>query len=680
MTLPDLRAWSFSIKTFAAAMLALWIALRIGLDRPYWAMATAYIVAQPLTGAMRSKSMYRFIGTLAGAVASLALLPNLVNAPVLLVAALSLWFAVCIYFAVLDRTPRSYLFLLAGYGAALMVFPSVDAPGAIWDVVLARVEEITLGIVCTTVIGSLVFPVPLGPALLARIDNWIADAARWGLAALAGRPEDPHVAGPRRRVAADAVEIGQLASQLSYDTSNLQEATLPVTLLQQRIMLLLPALSGVAERVAALRQGSNGPGGVPEALETLLHRIARWIAGGRSADIAEASRLRAAIAAEEPPVEASMNWTAIMQSALLVRLGEVVDLAHDVMALRRQIAAGDRHLPPLAIPRAATEGWRQHHDHLMALHSAAAAMLATFLVCAFWIATAWPDGAGAAALVVIACSFFAAQDDPAVNITAFLYAAVIALVLDAAYLFAILPMVHDFGMLVLALAPTYLLLGLLVAMPATSRAAGPIAFIAATELALSSQYSADFAAYAKASLAAIAGLATAAVVTRIVRSVGADWTARRLLRTNCLAIARAAEMHRPMGRLVFAGRLLDRLSLIVPRLASAARGANDAAFATLADLRVGINVVDMQRDRANLGDGIRAALDDVLDAVADHYRHHAPGPPPPSLLEAIDRAIPAVTAAPTASVRPLLKQLVGMRLILFPAAPPYLAPDAALAA
>jgi uncharacterized membrane protein YccC len=91
MTLPSLRDWTFSVKTFAGAMLALWIALRMGLDRPYWAMATAYIVAQPLTGAMRSKAAYRSYGTMLGAVAVLVFIPNLVNAPVLLIAALSVW-------------------------------------------------------------------------------------------------------------------------------------------------------------------------------------------------------------------------------------------------------------------------------------------------------------------------------------------------------------------------------------------------------------------------------------------------------------------------------------------------------------------------------------------------------------------------------------------------------------
>jgi len=249
MILPGLRDWAFSIKTFAGAMLALWIAFSIDLDRPYWAMATAYIVAQPLSGAMRSKSVYRFWGTVLGGIAVLVLVPNLVNAPELLVAALTLWTGACIYLAGLDRTPRSYVFLLAGYSAALIGFPSVDTPGAIWDIVIARVEEITLGIICTTVIGSVVFPIPIGPALTARLDNWIQNAADWTVNVLSGAPEDSTTAAARRQVAGDAVEIATLATHLAYDTSNLQTATVPVAILHQRVLLLLPVVSGAADRI-----------------------------------------------------------------------------------------------------------------------------------------------------------------------------------------------------------------------------------------------------------------------------------------------------------------------------------------------------------------------------------------------------------------------------------------------
>src|SRR6201995_824700 len=285
--LPSGRDWIFSAKTFASSMLALWIALRLGLDRPYWAMATAYIVAQPLTGAMRSKSAYRFYGTLLGAVACLALIPNLVDAPVVLIAALSLWIGGCIYFSVLDRTPRSYVFLLAGYSVALIGFPLVDAPDTVWDVVLARIEEITLGISCTTVIGSIVFPIDLGPALTARLDKWIGGASEWTLGVLSGAPEGETAAAARRKVAGDAGEIAMLATHLAYDTSNLQTATVPVVILQQRMLLLLPIVSGAADRIRSLRE----VGGIPPPLRALLDRMSIWIEERRSAGLSEAAAL-----------------------------------------------------------------------------------------------------------------------------------------------------------------------------------------------------------------------------------------------------------------------------------------------------------------------------------------------------------------------------------------------------
>ncbi len=142
-------------------------------------MATVYIVAQPLIGAMRSKAIYRLLGTLIGAAATVVLVPNLVDAPELLTAALALWTGVCLYIALLDRTPRSYLFMLAGYTAVLIGFPAVSTPDMIWDIALARAEEIGLGIICTTVIGTVVFPRELGPLLSDRILAWVGNASTW---------------------------------------------------------------------------------------------------------------------------------------------------------------------------------------------------------------------------------------------------------------------------------------------------------------------------------------------------------------------------------------------------------------------------------------------------------------------------------------------------------------------
>src|SRR5262245_51054421 len=107
----------FALSNVAAAMLALYVAFALDLQRPYWAMMTVFIVANPFAGAVRSKAVYRMIGTLIGATVPVVLVPNLVNEPLLLSFTLALWVGGCLVVSLLDRTPRSYLLLLAGYTA-----------------------------------------------------------------------------------------------------------------------------------------------------------------------------------------------------------------------------------------------------------------------------------------------------------------------------------------------------------------------------------------------------------------------------------------------------------------------------------------------------------------------------------------------------------------------------------
>src|ERR1700758_1619073 len=112
MPRPDRVAILFSINCFAAAALALAIGFGLDLPRPYWAVLTVYITSQPLAGGVRSKAIYRLIGTLSGAVFTVAILPPLVNEPWLLSIALALWVGVCLGISLLDRTPRAYMLML----------------------------------------------------------------------------------------------------------------------------------------------------------------------------------------------------------------------------------------------------------------------------------------------------------------------------------------------------------------------------------------------------------------------------------------------------------------------------------------------------------------------------------------------------------------------------------------
>lgn len=360
-----------------------------------------------------------------------------------------------------------------------------------------------------------------------------------------------------------------------------------------------------------------------------------------------------------------------MLVGLLVRLRELTDLVHDIMALRRQIRAEEPKLAKLAFAQGETIRTLQHRDHVMALHSALATVLAIGMMSTFWIASAWPEGGFATSLVAIACAFFAAQDDPVPNIVAFLAAAVIAIIIDAIYLFAVLPLAHDFEMLVLAFAPVFLILGVLAGMPRTARAGGPIAFIAATQLALSSSYNADFPSYVNGSAAAIVGVGATAIIISIFRSVSAEWTAWRLLRRNRVDVANIAANRRSTTLDVFAALMLDRLSLVVPRLALGTNGTDDAATAALADIRVGVNIIGLLRDEAHLPDQLRRAIRMMLDAIATHYRQRNLHQADAVLLKTIDGAISIAVQDPATKTREMLLRLGGIRRGLFPYAPPY---------
>jgi uncharacterized membrane protein YccC len=61
--------------------------------------------------------------------------------------------------------------MLGGYTAAIIGFSAVTAPETIFDTALARVEEITLGILCSAVVSRVVFPRHVSPIVSAWIDG-----------------------------------------------------------------------------------------------------------------------------------------------------------------------------------------------------------------------------------------------------------------------------------------------------------------------------------------------------------------------------------------------------------------------------------------------------------------------------------------------------------------------------
>src|SRR5260370_30696545 len=181
-----------------------------------------------------------------------AIVPNLVDAPELTTLAIMLWGALCVFVSLLDRTPRSYMFVLSGYTAALIGFPSVLAPDTVFDTAVSRVEEITLGVVCAAIVHSLIFPKSVFSAFEQKLRGSVADTRRW-LADGLTQQATPEAEMERRRIAADISELYVLGTSLRFDTSPHRPDIGTIRAFDRKIVALLPLVSAIEARLTLLR-------------------------------------------------------------------------------------------------------------------------------------------------------------------------------------------------------------------------------------------------------------------------------------------------------------------------------------------------------------------------------------------------------------------------------------------
>ena len=663
------RDWLFALRTFAAGLLALYIAMWIDLPRPYWALTTVYITSQIFAGATRSKAIFRVVGTVLGAIAAVALVPNFVNAPVLLTLVMGLWVAVCLYISLLDRTPASYMPMLAGYTAAIIGFPVVDNPGTVFDTAVSRVEEITLGILCATLASSLIIPQSVRPVLVNRFNTWATDARAWIVGALGREGNETQAHEDRVYLAAETLALDALAIPLSHESEARSDTGRTLSLLRQHMLMYLPIVASLVDRITLLERARA----MPERMHRAINDTRAWIASDRH-DANEIAALRRDIDAADPPLGKSPGAHELAVTTLAARLRDFIDLREDFRRLRDALENASPAPEQLEYPYTAQVRDVRHRDHLTALLSAAGVFVTVVVICVIWIATAWPDGATAVMMAAVAFSFFSSLDDPAPQIMKFTNAGIIGVMGAAIYLFALLPRATNFEMLSLALAPGLMACGLAMTQPKWALQGVSAAIFGASTIAIQDNYAGDFASFANGAFAIIAGMWIAAIVTLLMRSVEATFTARRLHRLNRRELANAAQSDRAQDSLELAALMLDRVGLIATRITSLPSQETEWTASLIGEVRVGMNLTELRRVEPRLPNVIREAVRRILRAVAAYFTT-ANENPPTELRADIDAAL-EITAAyrDSADIHAALIGLYGLRRALFPDAPPYHSP------
>lgn len=628
------------------------------------------MVANPLAGATSSKALYRALGTLIGACASVILVPLLVNAPELLSVVVALWTGTLLFISMLDRTSRSYVFMLAAYSLPLIALPTVGAPETVFDVALARSEEIIIGIVCASVVSSIIFPSSVGTVLGQRISSWLDDAGTWADEILRGEGASPATPLKRQKLAADVSGLDLVISQLKYDAGS-RDIVRHSRELRGRLLMLLPLFSSLADRLHALKSGEKP---LPQELVSVLNEVADWLGqGGRvkADDTADALSRKIEDLQQN---DLDLGWDDLVRSSALARLKEIVDLWQDCLTLRDQIVSGQQvgTWRP-AFRHRNVVGHIRHYDYALLAFSACAVVVGIAVACFFWIYSGWQDGAGFVTMAAVACSFFAALDRPAPFITSMFIWSAMSLVIACVYIFGILPSISGFEMLVLVFAPPFLVMGLLIPRPQTNLLAMLLAVNGATFIALQDRYTADFASFTNSAIAALAGIGFALVWTLVTRPFGSELAAWRLVRAGWTDLAETAAGIRRADHERLSGRILDRLGQLVPRLA----GIEDRELKKVdgyADVRLGFNVLMLQKERGQLGSAAAASVSEVLIGVSDFYRSRLKAKraidPADELRVSIDRGLEAVAQNKREPGRASLDALVGLRRALFPHAEP----------
>ncbi|MEA2961113.1 MAG: hypothetical protein QOI46_1211 [Alphaproteobacteria bacterium] len=444
----------FAVKTFAASLLALYIAFWAGLDDPRWAFLTVYVVSQPDSGLVLAKSFYRILGTVAGILVAIALVFGLAQYGELFVAALAVWICFCNFAARMVRNFASYGFQLAGYTVAIIGISAALEPTGAYPLVVARFTEILLGIACAALVSRLVLVRELSPKLIALVRTLARRADGFTSILLGPSADRDRVTAERTELAKAYLDVQAMQPSTYFESAEARILDQPLRRLTQAAV----ELCTTAEAAAGHQSG-------------LLHP-------------------------DDPIV------------STLVRDADERDVGDARARLGDSMAAFDRG-EQLPGPNIACRLWS---DPVPAILIGIRSALAVGITSAFWFATAWPNGPAAVIVAAVVCSLLAATEQPDKVSMAAAATVLIAAVPVFATQFYLMPLAVDFPSMAVALAPLMLTCGFVMAQPRI----GPLGLLSAVYFAFASNIdnvmTYDAASFLNSSLAILVGIAVSVVL------------------------------------------------------------------------------------------------------------------------------------------------------------------------
>lgn len=543
-------------------MLALFVSFELDLINPMWSIGTVLIIANPYSGMVSSKCVYRVVGTIGGAVIALTLTPHLINTPWIFTVVLSLWVGFALYVSLLDRTPRSYAFMLAGYSTAMIVFNAITYIDQynIFDIALARVIEISIGVISSAVVSATILPMHIGSAIKQRVIKTLKDTENL-FANLLNTDSQQNNTQLLAAITRDTTDIHALAVHLSYEKGELHGMTKPLQEMLHQISMVVANLVALSERIKQLKE--------LRFIETHAEKLQQL-----SAHVVQFLEQKDLIIDEnilQLPDGFESDFASLMESAsthqqVLVAAMKM-DVRHfisNVLAVKvlwQRIQQGNKEIPDNITPMT-TKYPSLHRDHGVAIRGGISAVLITFIVTGVWIVSGWKAGFMMAQMGAVTACILTALDNPVPVLRIFIWGSIASAVLVFVYAFGIFPHVTTFWELGLVLLPMFLFAVSMMANQMLMPVGMVLGINTMMGLNLHNAYSMDAVSYLDSSFAMILGVLVSLIVIDVVRAMSPDTSASRILALHYRAMRQAIYLPYGLDFKVHLRSMLDRIGIL----------------------------------------------------------------------------------------------------------------------
>ncbi|MGJ8523064.1 p-hydroxybenzoic acid efflux pump subunit AaeB [Carnimonas sp. R-84981] len=539
----ELPHWVYIGRALLALFITGWLALRFNLQSPSTAMLTTVLILNRQSGMIIAKSFYRTIGTVIGAIVSVLLIALYAQHSELFLLGFSSWIALCAGGAGFMRNFKSYAFVLSGYTTTFITLSSYQHPEMVFNDAVARCSEVMLGIIVTTVVHEVVFPVRMGKSLWAQAQSQFEMLFGFFNRVRPGDIDNRSFIKDQVDAMQLAVQFEDLRSSAIFEDTGLLARSARFQHANQRFMescASFHALHAYCARMLAREQHDayerilllydqlceavgEGPYGGREG-RAMVERLQR----GRAQVLSHSGVLEQQLAAQ--PDQARALDTA---SALLLRLiDELIAYAQSTDKLYNAS-------PALFVSNVVS--FSRVTDFAPALINVVRAFLAMMAVGWFWFESSWSGGENVLLNTGIYCALFASTPNPAKTTYEVGIGYAIACVAVFLFKFLVMPHIDGYGLLVATYIP-FILVGFVIMVQMGRFGIGLgycICFVYITGLANVQPY--DVTQFINSALAQLFGIATAIAAYTIIPPAGRfKWVARRLQKRMDHQVQRAA--------------------------------------------------------------------------------------------------------------------------------------------